>query len=117
MILKMQCSIEPPSWHFVDHVEDVHYGVLPKVPSNYVRVSSGNPDAIVEFDEMTSFQKATKGDHCADRVVVINDNHVDYHSITVDRMDRMGVKSKEWYVTDGEVYLLNDEGKTAERIR
>jgi len=117
MILKMQCSIEPPSWHFVDYVEDVHYDVLPKIPQTQVRVSSGNPDVSVTFDERTPFQKATEGDDCADRVVVMNDNHVDYLSITVDRMDRMGTKYKEWYVTDGEVYILNDEGKTAERIR
>lgn len=117
MILKMQCSIEPPSWHYADHIEDLHYDVLPKIPETQVRVSSGNPDVKVEFDERTPFQKATEGDDCADRVVVMNKNHIDYHSINVVRTDRLGKEVKEWYITDGEVYILNDEGKTLERIR
>lgn len=118
MILKMQCGIDPPSWHYADHIEDLHFDVLPKIPPNRVSVSSGGGDNVkVEFDETTPFQKATEGDNCADRVIIINNNHIDYHSITVDRIDRMGNKYKEWYVTDAETYILNDDGKTAERIR
>lgn len=117
MILKMQCGVNPPSWHYADHVEDLHYDILPKIPLNYVSVSSGNPDTKIELREETPFKKATEGNNCADRVIVINNHHNDYHSITVDRMDRMGNKYKEWYVTDAETYILNDDGKTAERIR
>ena len=107
MILKMQCSLRPPSWHFVDHIEDLHFDVLPKKP----------PEGVEKEGDKTPLQRAMEGDNCADRVVIMNDHHVDYHSITVDRTDRLGAKYKEWFVTDGQLYLLNDEGQTIEKIR
>ena len=30
MILKMQCGIQWPSWHYVDHIEDLHSDVFQK---------------------------------------------------------------------------------------
>lgn len=100
MILKMNCSLKPLSWHYVEGVEDLHYDVIPK-----------NEKLDNEVFLWTEHKKK------ADRVININDNDYDYHSITVDRINRTGVESKEWFITDGPVYLLNDDGNTIERIR
>ena len=104
----MQCSIDPPSWHYVDHIEDLHYDVLQKV--NGELQNKGEHDH--DFSDITN----GKADYI-DRVIVISDNYVDYHSIVVDRVDRLGQVKKEWYISDAEIYLLNDEGKTMECIR
>lgn len=91
----MQCSIDPPSWHYADHIEDLHYDVLQKKDEEF---------------------KILKTDYI-DRTIIISDNYIDYHSIVVDRVDRLGQTKKEWYISDAEIYLLNDEGKTMECIR
>jgi len=108
MILKMQCSIDPPSWHYVDHIEDLHYDILQKKDGELQKKEEKSHS----FSEILN----DKIDYI-DRMIVINDNHIDYHSIIVNRIDRLGQPTQEWYISDTEIYLLNDEGKTIECIR
>jgi len=94
MILKMKCSKEPISWHYSDGIEDLHYDILLK--NNEIFKKHQNQ---------------------ANRVILINDNHDDYHSINIIRTNRAGVEIQEWLITDSLVFLLNDEGNTIDRIR
>jgi len=109
MILKMQCSINPPSWHYSDHVEDLHFDILQKKGEHAVKEGEEEVQSLAEICK-------NKSDYI-EKVIIISDNHLDYHSITVTRIDRLGQKVKEWYISDAEIYLLNDEGKTIECIR